>query len=122
MEEEEKVGEKPELGLNEKYCSECGAIIKRTAEFCPKCGTRQFREQPYKNPAIAAVLSALIVGLGQIYNGQLGKGIGFIVLYLISLASIMVLIGFVLVPIVWIYGIYDAHKTAKEMNAGLVNT
>lgn len=35
-----------------------------------------------KNPGIAAVLSFLITGLGQIYNGQIGKGIGFVVVYL----------------------------------------
>jgi len=29
-------------GLDEKYCSECGAVIKVKAEICPKCGVRQF--------------------------------------------------------------------------------
>ncbi len=33
-----------------------------------------------KNPGVSAVLSALIPGLGQIYNGQIGKGIFFIIL------------------------------------------
>ncbi len=26
---------------DEKYCSECGEIIKINAEICPKCGVRQ---------------------------------------------------------------------------------
>lgn len=121
--EEEKVGEdvseKQEPGPNERYCSECGAIIKRAAEICPKCGTRQFREQSQKNPGLAAVLSFLFVGLGQIYNGQIGKGIGLIILGIISAILILAVIGFVLVPLVWIYGIYDAHKTAKKINAGM---
>ncbi len=26
---------------NEKYCSECGALINIKAEICPKCGVRQ---------------------------------------------------------------------------------
>jgi predicted RNA-binding Zn-ribbon protein involved in translation (DUF1610 family) len=26
---------------DEKYCSECGNIIKTKAEICPKCGVRQ---------------------------------------------------------------------------------
>lgn len=26
---------------NEKYCTECGAIINSKAEICPKCGVRQ---------------------------------------------------------------------------------
>jgi len=29
----------------EKYCSECGKIIKRTAEICPKCGVRQMKKE-----------------------------------------------------------------------------
>jgi TM2 domain-containing membrane protein YozV len=32
-----------------------------------------------KNPGVAAVLSFLWPGLGQIYNGQIGKGIGIMV-------------------------------------------
>jgi ribosomal protein L40E len=26
---------------DEKYCQSCGAIIKKAAEICPKCGIRQ---------------------------------------------------------------------------------
>ena len=32
-------------GLDEKFCSECGEIIKLAAEICPKCGVRQ-KSQP----------------------------------------------------------------------------
>lgn len=28
-------------GPDEKYCQECGAVIKAKAEICPKCGVRQ---------------------------------------------------------------------------------
>ena len=28
-------------GIDEKYCAECGSIIKAKAEICPKCGVRQ---------------------------------------------------------------------------------
>lgn len=31
-----------------------------------------------KNPGLAAVLSFLFCGLGQIYNGQFGKAVAFI--------------------------------------------
>src|SRR5665811_1332259 len=34
-----------------------------------------------KNPGVAVVLSFFWAGLGQIYNGQLAKGIGFTMLY-----------------------------------------
>lgn len=28
-------------GPDEKFCADCGAIIKAKAEICPKCGVRQ---------------------------------------------------------------------------------
>ena len=33
-----------------------------------------------RNPLLAAILSVIVAGLGQIYNGQIGKGIVFIIL------------------------------------------
>ena len=69
-----------------------------------------------KNPGLAAVLSFLYCGLGQIYNGQIGKGIGFIVGYFISLALMFVIIGFITTPILWIWGMVDAYKVAERIN------
>ena len=46
-----------------------------------------------KNPGLAAVLSFFFMGLGQIYNGEINKGLIFVVLYAISVAAIFVLIG-----------------------------
>ena len=69
-----------------------------------------------KNPGVAAVLSFFWAGLGQIYNGQLLKGIGFIVLYAFSVLLCFVLIGFIILPIVWFIGIWDAYSTAKSYN------
>jgi len=30
--------------VDEAFCSSCGAIIKKEAEICPKCGVRQRRQ------------------------------------------------------------------------------
>lgn len=73
----------------------------------------------YKNPTTATILSFFIMGLGQIYNGQIGKGIMFIVLYIISIALMFVLIGFITTPILWIWGMVDANKSAKKVNEGI---
>ena len=71
-----------------KFCSNCGAEIDTRAEICPKCGARVAPPPTSfpptimaerKNEGLAAVLSFLFFGLGQIYNGQIGKGILFIV-------------------------------------------
>jgi len=102
-----------------KFCPNCGAEIDKEAEICPKCGVRvKVPTVGAKSPGLAAVLSFLIVGLGQIYNGQIGKGIGLIICYVISILLCFVLIGFILLPILWIYGIYDAYTTATKINAG----
>ena len=70
----------------------------------------------YKNPGLAAILSFFYMGLGQIYNGQIAKGVFFIILYSISALLIIVLVGLVTTPILWIYGIYDAYKSAEKIN------
>lgn len=87
-----------------------------------------------KSVKIAVVASFFIPGLGQIYNGEIIKGLIFvligIVLALISFALMIpalmapVILGFVLLfgvsdIVFWEYNIYDAYRTSKRMNAGL---
>ncbi|MGH3147369.1 MAG: hypothetical protein ACRDTR_16350 [Rubrobacter sp.] len=69
-----------------------------------------------RNPILAAVLSLIVAGLGQIYNGQIGKGVIFIILQLINGALTTVLIGWILLPIVGLWAIIDAYLTAKRNN------
>jgi TM2 domain-containing membrane protein YozV len=73
----------------------------------------------YKNPGIAAVLSFFWMGLGQIYNGQIAKGVAFIIAYAISWVLTLVLIGFITTPILFIYGMYDAYRSAIKVNLDL---
>jgi TM2 domain-containing membrane protein YozV len=117
---------------NTKYCVNCGAQIDARAEICPKCGVRvapppsAVQPQPvttqHKNEGLAAILSFIFVGLGQIYNGQIGKGLLFLIIGIIFAALIIILIGIPLYIILWIYNIYDAYNTAKKINAGLIKT
>jgi TM2 domain-containing membrane protein YozV len=72
-----------------------------------------------KNAGLSAVLSFFCAGLGQIYNGQIGKGIGFIVGYFISICLMFVLVGFITTPILWIWGMVDAYKQAEKINSKL---
>ncbi|QLQ04674.1 MAG: hypothetical protein HZY76_00240 [Anaerolineae bacterium] len=74
-------------------------------------------QSPPKNPTLAAVLSFLINGLGQIYNGEIAKGIIIFVVQLINVGLMYVVVGFVTWPIVWIWSIYDAYQVAKRINA-----
>ncbi len=131
------------------FCPSCGKEAQAGATFCSSCGkplvlvttggqaaypsppaayTQPQQQYPppqntyvkKKDEGIAAVLSFLFTGLGQIYNGEIGKGLAFIVIGFILAVSVLFLIGFLLYPVFWIYNIYDAYSTAKRINAGQV--
>ena len=70
-----------------------------------------------KSAGLAAVLSFLISGLGQIYNGQIGKGLVVLVVQAINVALMSILIGYVTFAIVWVWAIYDAYRAADKINA-----
>ncbi len=74
----------------------------------------------FKNPGLAAVLSFFYMGLGQIYNGQIAKGVVFLVIYSISWILTIVVIGLITTPVLWIYGMYDAYRAAERINQDIV--
>jgi TM2 domain-containing membrane protein YozV/RNA polymerase subunit RPABC4/transcription elongation factor Spt4 len=119
----------PECGAEQehpkmKYCSNCGSQIDENAEICPECGVRQTvggnQQQVYqhKNPGISAVLSFLFVGLGQIYNGEIAKGLIFLFCGIICIFLMLIFIGYIFYLILWVFGIYDAYNTANKINSG----
>lgn len=114
-ETEEETG-KEEPGEDEVYCRSCGEIILEEAEICPECGVRQKQPQENRNsdPGIAAVASALLPGLGQMYNGQIAKGIILLILYSFSFMLIFVFIGLFMVLPIWLFAIYDAYSVAQK--------
>ncbi|MDK2890176.1 MAG: hypothetical protein PWR21_808 [Methanoculleus sp.] len=95
------------------FCPECGnELISKNAEICPRCGVR-LKTNPEKSPVIAALCSIIFTGLGQVYNGYIGRGC--VILIGTFIGSLLFVIPGLIVAI---YGIYDAYKTAKRMNAG----
>jgi TM2 domain-containing membrane protein YozV len=73
----------------------------------------------YKNPAVAVVLSFFWAGLGQLYNGQIAKGIIFIIVHAVCVLSCYIIIGYVTPPIIWIIGMVDAYLSATKVNERL---
>lgn len=69
-----------------------------------------------KNPGLAAVASFFFTGLGQIYNGEFGKGLLLFFIQVINFLLMFVIIGFITYPITWGYSIYDAYKSAERLN------
>ncbi len=76
----------------------------------PRCGPATKTDQ---NPIIAAVLSLLLCGVGQMYNGQWKKGI----VLLVGVIILAYLIG-IFAIVVTLYAIYDAYTTANKINNG----
>ena len=73
----------------------------------------------YRNPGTAAVLSFFFVGLGQIYNGEIGRGLGFFFGCLLSICATAIIVGFITTPIIWIWAIYDAYQRANLQPKGV---
>jgi TM2 domain-containing membrane protein YozV len=70
-----------------------------------------------KSAGLAAILSFFISGLGQIYNGQILKGLVIIVVQIINGALTTILIGWIPLAIVWVWAIIDAYREAERINA-----
>lgn len=125
--------------MQEIYCAQCGASILAESEAdlmrCPSCGKNprelsraQKLEQAKelaaaarrpaptlttgrKSPGIAAALSFVIPGLGQLYNEQIFKGVA------VLLAAIAGLYLCVFPGLgVWLLGIFDAYGSAQKIN------
>jgi TM2 domain-containing membrane protein YozV len=117
----------------ETYCNSCGEKLKnKNAIVCLKCGVplkENSKELPgRKDPIIAALLSFMFNGVGQLYNGDIKK---FMIIWILNFFIIIIsvilmffLIGFItilaVIP-VWLYSIYDAYTVANEINKKLEN-
>lgn len=77
-----------------------------------------------KNPWIAALLSFFIVGLGQIYGRQVGRGVVLFVLTVLLTITFDYITGWPIsgilestLIVLWVYNVYDAYKTPGIINS-----
>lgn len=105
---------------NTKYCQECGSTINQKAVICPECGVEQHSSSSGGDDAgVAVLLSAvgffipLFAGAGQLYNGEIGKGVALTVIQIINVFLAFVIIGLLTYPIVAAYSMYDAYHGAE---------
>ena len=91
---------------DERFCTECGEIIKSRAEICPKCGVRQLPNNTgnFGDPApngksriTAALLAIFLGGLGihKFYLGQNGAGIIYLLFCWTLVPLILSVIDFI---------------------------
>jgi TM2 domain-containing membrane protein YozV len=75
------------------------------------------RQPPAHNsllrPWLAATLS-ICCGLGQLYNGQIAKGMILMILATAALVSLSLRLGKLLALVVWSYAIIDAFVVARR--------
>ena len=75
-----------------------------------------------KSTTTAAILSILITGGGQLYNGQIGKGFLLMVSVLLCtsllqyVGVIFAIVLIILTICLWLYSIIDANSTAVKIN------
>ncbi|WP_458452920.1 zinc-ribbon domain-containing protein [Methanobrevibacter sp.] len=112
-----------------KFCSNCGFKMDENIKFCPECGTSASGvpqttnaavSNADKNSALAAILSFLIIGLGQIYLGLTKRGIILFVAAIVAGILTLIIVGWILWLLIWVYAIYDAYNSAEKMKQGLV--
>lgn len=65
-----------------------------------------------RSPSAAALLSLFFPGAGQLYNGQVTKGLGFFIATLLMAGTLTPVF---LIPYIW--SILDAHATSRHINA-----
>ena len=115
------------------YCTNCGKAVEETDSFCQNCGKSTKAKESFtskmeteaekfmanKDPFIAAILSFIIPGLGQLYNGDFKKSLIFQAAYIISWILGSMIPFFLIIPLgVLIISIYDAHTEAEKMRNG----
>lgn len=77
-----------------------------------------------KNPAVAALASFFICGLGQVINGDMARGViifaSVFAMGALSAILTIVFLGWIMWPFIfgtWLWQIFDAHKGAQKWNA-----
>ena len=114
-----------------RFCANCGFEMPKSTKFCPECGTstegvpqvvnntNNSVVNSDKSPGLAALLSFLIIGLGQVYLGLTKKGIILFIAAVISGFLMLIVIGWITWLIVWGYAIYDAYNSGEKMRNGI---
>lgn len=92
------------------------------------------RIQSERKPLLALTAAFLLPGLGQVYNGEITKGLSFflVLAFAVPLAAwialhgpeimlwLVVLVGVVLTLTIYVLAIWDAYRTAKRLGTDYV--
>ena len=126
------------------FCGGCGGPLASKYSPCPKCGhvKTTFAPPPqYSSPGVQpqnflykssgttnllSILCSLLIatnGVGHLYLGQIGKGIGLMIggwiLLGVGIVTIMFGVGIIILIVwfvLWIYSMIDANKQCQIYN------
>ena len=127
---EDSASKSNENGNRIKFCRNCGTELNGNPKFCPNCGydlqnfqvrttnTNVVTPKGEKNIILSILLSVIFPGLGQIYLGLDKKGSMFLIGYVISLILILLIIGFILCFVIWIWALVDVIQSTNALNRG----
>lgn len=94
--------------IDEKFCRDCGGVIRAKAEICPKCGVRQLDAPgsvnfgavaPNGKSKLAAALLAFFLGgfgIHKFYLGQVGLGILYLLFFWTFIPALVAFVEFIL--------------------------
>jgi TM2 domain-containing membrane protein YozV len=128
-----------ERGIRLPFCPKCGKEVTEEMNVCPYCGNPlkvmpAYTQAPSsrvsvgtKNSGLAAVLSLIIPGVGQMYAGQIGRGLLFLFIGIPLTAIIALFFFWLILPLFlplafWIWNIFDAYNLCNEYNRRLLQT
>ena len=113
------------------FCGSCGAALIGKSTTCMKCGYSKTKYNPmtppqgalYKNEGTGLILSIVLGlfclnGIGQIYAGKVGRGIGIMIgsWVLIVVGVLTFGIGLIAYLAIFIWQIFDTKKLCREFN------
>lgn len=125
------------------YCKHCGKeFASEEITYCPACGKSQTQAvvqsvvvTQNKNPGTAVLISLIagffgFQGIGHMYIGKTGKGIGLLLIGWVLAISMVIFILAGIVPMFvllgiaifayWIWQAYDVNGLAKYYNEHLM--
>ena len=116
------------------FCRACGTQIDARAAICPSCGVptgtghvpglgapvSQEALMNRKSGGVAILLSLLFTGAGHWYCGETGRGFAFLGGAILAALMLLVFVGILALPAVWIWAAIDANKAAERHNRRLL--
>ncbi|GEM_PF-2374839 len=117
------------------FCKLCGSEISQEESHCNQCGRKLFflGDTPYygqvsfpvpdtvemvypndppRSYFLAVILSLMVIGMGQMYVGQLAKGAA---LFIVALIVSVLILPYAYIGI-WGIGIIDTYRISKKLH------